>query len=1668
MALSGSLNFISASITGSANIKVDFVGLNTLIVDPLTASSNDLGLPQSAASTAYYNSLVEAIGGPEPNQLNSLLLHRNGPYQHPMWRQYRGGDHVVARTLRLNNTMSVDQNDPDPIRRHQGRAIVELSKYESGPPGSSNHDHKSVDATNRTPVLTQYYEPSVISKYKPFIYSTAIAEGSNPAIVRVTLVNQIEYFKNKGLNDSLKIASMDPSAGTLEGYTKNNQKYYQILHMAKDLGGTNFIYSERMFPKSINAYRSFKFNKPNYEEVVGFGSNGFDRENNRSFWRTTHQGTGLWGAAASSTTGRMRNKGCFNSQGIKQEIEDANHSDRAQYTGSLALLSASVLWAHTSSFIFNGIITNQVNTLTGGITSGGTPVLQPSGAFVQLEAYQPYMMPLLSMWPLDVRSDIYDSPAYLTSSIGGKGKQIGLTPNSSTSSFVSMSQTAKLDTLGAWYQRTAGELVYSTKPTIYFYRTGSALNGIDGYRNVTASMQYNRHTYPYNTPFYATHKIRGRDPMYDSYNDFKDSDNLKQSGRDFSIIPEFKMSDHMDYYMEEIKPSKDKKIFKIKNDAKDHKSADVIPKIVRVANVYDNVNTTHLRHKLNFLRIDGADVTASSGTESLLLANPSVTNYDYNDISGAALNNFNDAKFSYTSDSGSVAFYEKYSHPDSLVNFSYLIDQKEKGFDDDRDTIPNKITFTCHGVKKLLPYNGFYPVLRTTQIGNTFKSAFNPHIKNINPTIPGGQTADDAQIAALQTILEPFAAPGVLFNSIKSGIAVDYPIYYRDDSNSIGYEPLYYQPTEFTSASSGAPRTPGTVGMVQPQFSASFNYGGGYMMGSSRCMPTILNNRPNERFTFENLYDIKSLRKFSNGFFAGVSDFVDLDRSSGSYTEASYGTPAEHGGLACLKGAPYAKLDTSNMLDTKNMFIYESSINNFLCETMEFFLADSSPGVKLPVITSRPKADDITIDLNADYYMEVTLRMGFKQVMAEGPRNAGIGGGSFQDNIYVNKSMMRGYIYGPPIEAVAQQAGATVVGTSTPDSISGSTDTTSNISPTEFESYIGANLQDPAYHAYTPPYFYGDSTFVIAYTASVNALLSTEVKSEISIPELLAGARHPSGSFTSEEYLTSSLDGSGIDQLCLYVPTNASVSSGSAVRMKPQASVDVFNEEVKLLERGGSNKTYDMLYIAPKWVCPVLDFSSSVSVVENKTIGANGTTITGAYTTIANSYHDYTTGKGMWGGYGVDPYDASAMKAAGLSTDNKGIFLEINDSFVGKSNSTLTSPRTDFQNPNKKYTKAFTAAAGNRAESLLNKLGFEKETREIGKFASSKQVSEAVILIPYFDRPINIGVNIDTRPVGNNSADLTLDQESTDISIVQAGNEIPGNEIYSTREIVPGKHFLPYQLGLFENILSVILAREYSSQLGDESLQESFRGIDDFQSALDTDIGKMITTLLGTGGKKGYQLPPEFDFIHNASVKPFQMIVIPMNDTLRKQELIDIYQGIMPDSTIDLKKIISKIETSPQGVDSSASWFPTTIGFDGISNIGLGGTLSPIPIRIMQTDVEDLSIDRSSMPGWLKTSRDFYKNLKFMVFKVKQRGEKDYKSYRDKQIFKAIQSNAYVFSKAGAGQLQSSALKVDSANNIAKTILDKKINEVYGANWPYDYFSLIETAKIDVSIEVDD
>ena len=111
-------------------------------------------------------------------------------------------------------------------------------------------------------------------------------------------------------------------------------------------------------------------------------------------------------------------------------------------------------------------------------------------------------------------------------------------------------------------------------------------------------------------------------------------------------------------------------------------------------------------------------------------------------------------------------FYEIYSNTDFMKNFEIIAD-------DHKDFTNGKVlSLRCKAIKKFLPYEGFYPCQRTVDLAERFHSSFKNNIKLYNDS---GVEIDGFNYGR-QFVMTPLFAPGVLFNTIKSGVAVDYPI----------------------------------------------------------------------------------------------------------------------------------------------------------------------------------------------------------------------------------------------------------------------------------------------------------------------------------------------------------------------------------------------------------------------------------------------------------------------------------------------------------------------------------------------------------------------------------------------------------------------------------------------------------------------------------------------------------------------------------------------------------------------------------------------------------------------------------------------------------------------------------------------------------------------------
>ena len=143
---------------------------------------------------------------------------------------------------------------------------------------------------------------------------------------------------------------------------------------------------------------------------------------------------------------------------------------------------------------------------------------------------------------------------------------------------------------------------------------------------------------------------------------------------------------------------------------------------------------------------------------------------------------------------------------------------------------------------------------------------------------------------------------------------------------------------------------------------------------------------------------------------------------------------------------------------------------------------------------------------------------------------------------------------------------------------------------------------------------------------------------------------------------------------------------------------------------------------------------------------------------------------------------------------------------------------------------------------------------------------------------------------------------------------------------------------------------------------------------------------------RDFMLPPQFDFYNRNSVFPFAMFIFEYKLKLNTQDLSLMWQNVFPSS---LSNFVFDEDDFSISFGEKDSWFP-----QGIPD-----------------------------------------NIRWMTFKVKQRGALDYFEQ---------QRNASLF----AGKHE--RLEPKGAFT----------NPLYSYNWPYDFFSFVEMGKIDVDVQI--
>ena len=381
------------------------------------------------------------------------------------------------------------------------------------------------------------------------------------------------------------------------------------------------------------------------------------------------------------------------------------------------------------------------------------------------------------------------------------------------------------------------------------------------------------------------------------------------------------------------------------------------------------------------------------------------------------------------------------------------------------------------------------------------------------------------------------------------------------------------------------------------------------------------------------------------------------------------------------------------------------------------------------------------------------------------------------------------------------------------------------------------------------------------------------------------------------------------------MPLSASVELLGKTRLPQQEF------EPSGLPRGISTSASDsdVWVIYSKFECPLFNFrqpinSSSEGALEffnlsqdvKETKDNYSASLLSTSPDLDNAAIDARTGSGIWAGYGQQ-------------RDDTGVTISLRESFPPDVPILNTIPG-----------------------SLLQVCGFQAESKPIGTLANEKEISEAVLMIPYVEKPIRSFSNVD-GVVKVTTETIQVDDRNfirvdADEYREQVRKYVRGDVIYTTK---------------------------YGAELNQTSMTNMVQGLLD------------------------YNVPPLYNF-DRYSQDPFVMYFFEFKHTLDKEDLGNIWQGVLP--KIGEEASLDSVQISHE-----------------INRHELFGNLGSIP-----------------------------RNVKWMVFKVKKKAEKNYsrvtEDSRDDRRFR---------------------FEFD---------LGTKEPE-YGYNYPYDYFTMLEMVQVEAHSE---
>jgi hypothetical protein len=646
-------------------------------------------------------------------------------------------------------------------------------------------------------------------------------------------------------------------------------------------------------------------------------------------------------------------------------------------------------------------------------------------------------------------------------------------------------------------------------------------------------------------------------------------------------------------------------------------------------------------------------------------------------VKGGTFNKFNFDTFEIpgtTISSSQQNFYKDYSNSDFLREFASIKDKSGLS--------AKEIMLTCKAAVRFNPYKGFYPAQRTLDLVSQFSSSFAAGFSATYPKSGGGTNTvggfNGSVSGIYRPVIQPLFSPGILYNSIKSGIAVDYPIV--NNSTKLASRNFNY-----TGSSSDAEN---------------------YMLGGSVVAGYNLNNYAPKnsywdlRVPFETMIEPEK--------YIDKVEFLDFEPH------------------------PSASINITASVDTSvSDGIYELMAKNFFGQTGDFFLKNSSyTKIESDLIQDGLKFKDGDV-----FAARLKIRKSHN-----GKRFYNNESGSDGENTYFtnngaqpysgsfdtvqNPAQINGSYPLPQDPAHATDFQETFTMYSRPTAFGPAVSGRNLISNSAYkyeEMHLSGVLDSlEGYNwAYTPPYYHGESWVDFVFRPDSTKTYTLEdilTETEAIYWRVDPGPMSGSNTGDNEHRNGRLLMDSG------YETSYQAVYGGSVVNknaMQLDSSLNLFGVErvpKKRKDKFG-NTILDQNELAgkrwviqPKWETPMLNFANVKEDNSNITYPTN---------------FSESVPRGMWHQFGEIPTDP-----------NTGVFLEIGDI-----PSDWLRYHYDVINEDSIYNNNDAANSGSTAyldyQSLSDLFGFSRSQKKdsakvrLGEIADKREVYEAVVAIPY-------------------------------------------------------------------------------------------------------------------------------------------------------------------------------------------------------------------------------------------------------------------------------------------------------------------------------------------------